>query len=214
MCRRGSHRSRRTRRQPKLLRRLRHCKGFCKMGMAGVIGEIIALFIFVTNHVFSNNTYSIIIGPPSNLPGFDITQIPWDFDKCYINFSGKRKLVRPALAAVGLNFEVRLPSEVLETITDTEPVDFEFIDKHGIRWEIRPFYIFQRSVPLVHVGNKNQIIDTISLEPAPTNSSIEQHRFGRSPCGSSSANPSPAASSWAIRLRSSVDFPVPVCPQT
>src|SRR4051794_26739043 len=59
---------------------------FAKFGMAGVVAEIIALFIFVTKALFRQPVYSIVIGPPNEIPGFDITRISSDNKKCFINY--------------------------------------------------------------------------------------------------------------------------------
>jgi hypothetical protein len=104
------------------------------------------------------SVYSVVISAPEQLPTFDITQISWNSDQCFLNYSGKRKRVVPVRAPVGLAFEIRFPPGLLDEISHTEPLDVELVDTKGLRWEIKPFFIFQTSVKLVCRSNKAQVL--------------------------------------------------------
>jgi hypothetical protein len=105
------------------------------------------------------SAYSVVISRPEKLPEFDISQISWDPNKCFLNYSGKKRSVVPAPGLVGPGFEVRLPPDLMEEISHTEPIDIELVDMKGFRWQIRPFYVYQTSVKLVCLSNRATLLE-------------------------------------------------------
>jgi hypothetical protein len=128
-----------------------------------MVGILLALIALVSILVFfrreskpsPNSVYSVVISA-EKLPDLDITQITWNSQQCFLNYSGKKKAVVPVLGRGGA-FEIRLPG-FLDEISHTEPVDIELVDMKGFRWQIRPFYVYQTSVSLVCLSNKTQVL--------------------------------------------------------
>src|SRR5258708_7136807 len=47
---------------------------FAKWGLGAVVAEIIGLFVFVVRGIFRQRTYTITLGPPKDMPGFDVSR--------------------------------------------------------------------------------------------------------------------------------------------
>src|SRR5262249_20092299 len=62
-----------------------------------IVALIAAVCVLAYFGVLSGQSvyYSIIISAPETLPEFDIRQISWKPDECFLNYSGKRKRVTP-----------------------------------------------------------------------------------------------------------------------
>jgi hypothetical protein len=93
--------------------------------------------------------YSIIISAPETLPEFDIRQISWKPDECFLNYSGKRKQVTPVRVLASLGFEIRCPPGFFDEISHAEPLNMELVDTKGLVWQVASFFLYQTSVSLV-----------------------------------------------------------------
>jgi hypothetical protein len=106
----------------------------------------------------SDRTYSVVISAPTSLADLDIERIAWDREKCYLCYGNRKEKINPVFGAVGLGLEVRISSPVLDAISHTEPVDLQFVDRLGFRWEVAPFYIYQRTVRLRCLSKEREVI--------------------------------------------------------
>jgi Domain of unknown function (DUF4062) len=101
--------------------------------------------------------YAITLAPPRDMPGFDVSRLDWDRDKCFAIFGERKFRVRPVLSG-GASFEIRLGREIVEAINDEEPMELELVDKRGHHWETRPFFVNQQSVALSYLDDREDII--------------------------------------------------------
>jgi hypothetical protein len=102
--------------------------------------------------------YTITLAPPKDMQGLDVSRLAWERDKCFALCAGKEFKVRPVLGAMGASFEVRLAGEIFDVINDVEPVELQLVDRKGNRWETSPFFVYQQSVALSYIEEKEKII--------------------------------------------------------
>lgn len=103
--------------------------------------------------------YSVVISAPADMRGFDISQISWADEKCFLAVRKKKVSVIPTLAYAGVSFEIRIPPDLFEEIQLTDPVRFELVDAYNLRWEVGPFFVHQRSSPLVPRSKLSEILE-------------------------------------------------------
>jgi hypothetical protein len=133
---------------------------FARWGLGAVVLEAVVLFGLVTRVIFRQPIYTITLAPPTDMPGFNVSRISWDREHCIALCAGKKFKINPVLGAMGASFEVRLPPSIFEKITDTEPVELQLVDRNGHRWEVRPFFVFQRPIALSYLDKREQVIAT------------------------------------------------------
>jgi len=132
---------------------------FGMIGVLALVILIVALLAFFRKDIFDKrltHSYSIVLSPDVDLAGFDIGGISWDAGRCFLNYAGKKALVRPVRGPVA-GTEIRIPSEVLTQLSDVEPIDIELIDRKGLKWEVPPFFVYQRSVRMVCTSDRIEI---------------------------------------------------------
>lgn len=138
---------------------------FAKWGLVGVVGEVVALFVLITKGILGPRTYSVTLGPPERMEGFNFSRIGWDKDRCRALCAGLEVKVTPVRSAIGGSFEIVIPSEILAKTTETQPIELQLIDKKGYKWEVEPFHVFQRTVTLAYLeATEQQIIAAYSPE--------------------------------------------------
>jgi hypothetical protein len=88
---------------------------------------------------FQQLVYTITLGPPDDMQNLSLARISWDLDKCIVRCADTEVNVKPAFGHGG--FEVRLPPKVLAKISDTETLQLQLVDRKGLQWEVRPFFL-------------------------------------------------------------------------
>jgi hypothetical protein len=129
-----------------------------KWGPVGALAEIIALFSFVTKALFSRVGLALLLGPPRELPDFDITRIEWAEEDCVVRAGEKRERVKLVPARAGGSFRVQLPHGFLDTVDGQQAIELSLKDAKGNRWSVRPFFPLENMVPLFLVESEEKII--------------------------------------------------------
>jgi hypothetical protein len=137
---------------------------FARWGLLGVVGEVVALFVLITRGIVLPRTYSVTLGPPEDMPGFNFSRIAWDKDRCRALCAGLDMKVTPVRSAIGGSFEIVIPPEILAKTTETQPIELRLIDKKGYTWEVQSFHVFQRTVILEYMEQRDEIIAAYSPE--------------------------------------------------
>jgi hypothetical protein len=124
---------------------------FATWGLASVLAEIMALFVFVSKWTFRERKPSVILVAPRNPPGLqflDITQIDWVQQECFVRCGPVKKQVSVVPDLVGSAFRVLLPDGLMEKLKDDDLVELELVDAKGNHWHVRPFLPLQTLMPL------------------------------------------------------------------
>jgi hypothetical protein len=132
-----------------------------KWGPAGALAQIIALFVFVTKSLFSKPTgsrVSLLLGPPKELPDFDVTRIQWEEENCIVRSGRSKKRVTLVPARAGGSFHIQLPRGFLENMEDGQTMELSLKDVRGNRWTVRPFFPSENMVPLFLLESEEKII--------------------------------------------------------
>ena len=124
---------------------------FAQWGMAGVLAEIVALFVYVSKWTFKERKPAVIlVAPksPTQLQSLDITRIDWVQKECFILSGQIKEPIRVVPDPVGTAFRVFLPDGLIEKLKDDDVVELELKDMKGNSWHVRPFLPFQTLMPL------------------------------------------------------------------
>jgi hypothetical protein len=132
-----------------------------KWGPVGALGQIIALFIFVTKILFSKQDgrrVSLLLGPPTEFPDLDITRILWSDEECLVRAGKRRQRVTLVPARAGGSFRIQMPNGFLESVDSQQPIELLLKDAKGNRWCVRPFFPSENMVPLFLLETEEKII--------------------------------------------------------
>jgi hypothetical protein len=122
---------------------------------------IVALLAYLKPGVLygrSNAIYSVVISPPKDMPGLEMSQLSWPDGKCFLTFREKKTYITPVIGDVGPSFEVRIPPEILFELTAFDTVRLELTDDRGLRWDAGPFYVHQKTVKLIRKSSRADIL--------------------------------------------------------
>jgi len=109
----------------------------------------------------SNSTrYSVLVGPPEDMPDLDVAIIEWDDAQCFLIGVGI-KLKEPITLVptrLGPTFRVQIPERVLDQLRPEYPLELQLKDRKGHRWRVRRFFIFENLLPLAFAEAKEGIL--------------------------------------------------------
>jgi hypothetical protein len=140
-----------------------------KWGMVGVLGEIIALFVYVSKWTLRERKPSLIlVAPriPPSLRHLDIARIDWSRDSCYIVFGSVRERIQLIPDPIGSAFRVQIPDGVMEKLKDDDVLELQLLDTKGNSWHVRPFLLFQSQLSLSTHAKIDKIISDYGDEGA------------------------------------------------
>jgi hypothetical protein len=107
---------------------------------------------------------SILIGPPENLPNFDISRIDWKFTECFLLAANRRHTIKLVPSRIGSSYRVQLDGDVQKLIKPNESIEMELKDQKGNRWMVKSFFPLETLVPLTAVEKKEKLIADYSDE--------------------------------------------------
>ena len=102
--------------------------------------------------------YSLLVGPPEDMPELDIAVIDWDDSECFIVGNKLREQITLVPTRVGPSFRVQIPQQVLDNLEPEHPLELQLKDKKGHRWRVRRFFIFENLLPLSWTEDRESII--------------------------------------------------------
>jgi hypothetical protein len=124
-------------------------RNFAKWGMAAVLAELVALFVFMARKVFaSDSQVSIEISPAPNFPMLDPSRLFWTEGKCVLRTDKVTFPVRLVRSVIGQTWKVHIPRNVADKIADTDLYEFRFVDQHGNEWAAGPILKDVYVIPL------------------------------------------------------------------
>ena len=62
----------------------------------------------------------------------------------------------PAKTLSGQTFEIKLPDGLYDQVGEKKTIEMNLTDKKGNKWEVKPFYLFQRQVELSPLDEDKQ----------------------------------------------------------
>jgi len=92
--------------------------------------------------------YSLLIGPPDDMPQFDIAIIEWKDEECFLIGRGIKEPVTLVPTRIGPSFRVQISHQTLEKLKPDEPVELRLMDAKGHCWKVKRFFIFENLLPL------------------------------------------------------------------
>lgn len=105
-----------------------------------------------------SSRYSLLVGPPEDMPDFDIAVIDWDDSECFIIGTRMKEQVTLVPTRVGPSFRVQIPQHVFDNLEPEEPLELQLKDNKGHRWRVRRFFIFENLVPLSWAEDRASIL--------------------------------------------------------
>jgi len=111
-----------------------------------------------TRQQATNTRYSLLIGPPENIPQLDITLIDWDDNECYLVSNKLKESVSLVPSRIGPSYRVQISDSILRRVSVDEAVHLELKDKKGNQWRVKRFYFFENLLPLSAVESREKII--------------------------------------------------------
>lgn len=106
-----------------------------------------------------SSRYSLLLGPPEDMPEFDIAMIEWDDSECFIIGTKLKEQITLVPSRVGPSFEIKIPRRVLDDLEPEDPVEIQLKDKKGHRWKVKRFFIFQNLVRLSWAEERAKILE-------------------------------------------------------
>jgi hypothetical protein len=131
------------------------------IGMIGLLFSVIAIVAFLlysgrgqallarSGEAVKSSRYSLLVGPPEDMPDLDIAVIDWDDGECFIIGTKLREPVRLVPTRVGPSFRVQIPQGVLDNLEPEDSLELQLKDKKGNHWRVRRFFIFENLLPLL-----------------------------------------------------------------
>lgn len=121
-----------------------------RWGLAGVLGELVALYVLIGRLVFEKRReITVEIGPPRELPNLDISQIEWVKQDCFLEtWEGTKVSIGLVPSQVGPSLRVELPTNVGNILATDKYVELMLKDKKGNTWQVKPFRTWETLRPL------------------------------------------------------------------
>lgn len=111
-----------------------------------------------TRQQSAGTKYSLLIGPPENMPQLDITLIDWDDNECYLVSNKLKERIALVPSRVGPSYRVQISQGILSRLSVDEAVHLQLKDKKGNHWRVKRFYFFENLLPLSVTESREKII--------------------------------------------------------
>jgi hypothetical protein len=97
---------------------------------------------------FKSSRYSLLVGPPKDMPDFDVAAIDWDDSECFLVGTKLKEQITLVPTRVGPSFRVEIPQRVFDKLGPEDSLELQLKDKKGHRWRVKRFFIFENLLPL------------------------------------------------------------------
>jgi hypothetical protein len=106
----------------------------------------------------SFKNFSLFLVSPSELEDFDITQVKWKEDECFLISTRIEEKITLLPSGIGQAFKIVLSDDLLQKVLEEEYIELHLKDKKGNRWVVNRINPFEINIPVSLGENIDKII--------------------------------------------------------